>query len=292
MKRKWLILFFLLFLHSLFAEESPDFFDVTASQEHILDRRQNYFLTSTDYKISPKVNPITGEYCEEELDLIFDGQWCCSYDTQDRLIALENGSTRIEYTYDPFHRRLSKTVLINGKRLHYERYLWDGDHEIGVIDEKGKITQLRVLGEGLAAEIGAAVLYELNDKTYVPLHDHNGNVAVLIDIKTQAAVETSRYTAFGEELTSATLSPWRFSSKRIEQENGLIFFGRRYYLPRLGRWVTQDPQGFDDGPNLYVYLSNCPLIRIDPYGLWGWMSMWDSAKSFGWGASKYLYDMG
>ena len=97
---------------------------------------------------------------------------------------------------------------------------------------------------------------------------------VLIDIKTGQPVETCRYTAFGEELTPHSISPWRFSSKRIEEEIGLIFFGRRYYLPTLGRWITQDPQGFDDGPNLYAYLSNCPLIRIDPYGLMGYDSWW------------------
>ena len=213
---------------------------------------------------------------EYDLDgnLIFDGQWHYTYDTQDRLIALEKEKQRIEYTYDPFHRRLSKTVFINCKRTRYERYLWDGDNEIGAVDENGKITQLRILGEGLGAEIGAAVLYELNDKTYVPIHDHNGNVAVLIDIKSQQPVETCRYTAFGEELTPHSISPWRFSSKRIEEEIGLIFFGRRYYLPTLGRWITQDPQGFDDGPNLYAYLSNCPLIRIDPYGLMGYDSWW------------------
>ena len=126
---------------------------------------------------------------EYDLDgnLIYDGQWRYTYDTQDRLIALEKDRQRIEYTYDPFHRRLSKTVLLNGRRAHFARYLWDGDHEIGCVDEKGKITQLRILGEGLGAEIGAAVLLELNDKAYVPIHDHNGNVAVLVDIKTQQA---------------------------------------------------------------------------------------------------------
>lgn len=207
-------------------------------------------------------------------NLIFDGLWSYTYDTQDRLIALENGKTRVEYTYDPFHRRLSKAVFTNGKRNHRERYLWDQDNEIGAIDESGKITQLRVLGEGFGAEIGAAILYELNNKSYIPIHDHNGNVAVLIDIKTQKPAETCRYTAFGEELTPHSISPWRFSSKRIEKESGLIFFGRRYYLPTLGRWITQDPQGFDDGPNLYAYLSNCPLIRIDPYGLMGYDTWW------------------
>lgn len=207
-------------------------------------------------------------------NLIFDGKWRYTYDTQDRLIALESGNKRIQYAYDPFHRRLSKAVFVNGEQTHYERYLWDGDNEIGVVDERGMIAELRVLGEGLGAEIGSAVLYELNNKTYVTIHDHRGNLAVLIDVETQKPIETYRYTAFGEELTPATLSPWRFSSKRIEKEMGLIFFGRRYYLPTLGRWMTQDPQGFDDGPNLYAYLCNCPLISIDPYGLVGIDSWW------------------
>ncbi len=204
---------------------------------------------------------------EYDLDgnLIFDGTWKYIYDSLDRLIALEKEKERIEYTYDSFHRRLTKTVLSNGTRL-FERYLWDDNNEIGTINEKGKITQLRVLGEGLGAEIGAAVLFELNGKTYFPIHDHRGNLAVLLD-SNKNCIETCRYTAFGEELAPFILSPWRFSSKRFEQETGLVFFGRRYYLPTLGRWVTQDPQGFNDGPNLYAYLSNCPLIAVDPYGL-------------------------
>lgn len=69
--RHWLFLFLL--MSSLIAEEDLDFFDLEASKELILDKRQNFFLTSTDYKIAPKVNPITGEYCEEELDLVVAG---------------------------------------------------------------------------------------------------------------------------------------------------------------------------------------------------------------------------
>src|SRR5262249_3971061 len=117
-------------------------------------------------------------------------------------------------------------------------------------------------------------LCELNAKSYVPIHDHNGNLTVLIDTKTQKPIETCRYTAFGEELTPYSISPWRFSSKRIEEESSLIFFGRSYYLPTLGRWITQDPQSFEDGPNLYAYLSNSPLIHIDPYGLMSYDSWW------------------
>ena len=65
-----------------------------------------------------------------------------------------------------------------------------------------------------------------------------------------------------------TLSPWRFASKRVD-ETGLIFFGRRYYCPELGRWITPDPLGFKGGPNLYAYVHNSPFTEADLYGLLG-----------------------
>ncbi|MFZ0564940.1 MAG: RHS repeat-associated core domain-containing protein, partial [Chlamydiales bacterium] len=106
------------------------------------------------------------------------------------------------------------------------------------MNEQNQIDQLRVLGEGLGAEIGAAVLYELEGVPYMPIHDHRGCIVVLIDVAVNEPVECYRYTAFGEELTGDTLSPWRFSSKRVEEETDLVFFGRRYYQPVLGRWIT------------------------------------------------------
>src|SRR3984885_8749829 len=223
-----------------------------------------------------------GRY-EYDLDgnLIFDGEWHYTYDTQNRLITLENKNKRIECEYDSFHRRLSKKVFANGQVKH-ERYLWDRDNEIGVMNEQGQIEQLRILGEGLGAEIGAAVLYELKGKAYIPIHDHRGCVVTLIDMESKQPLESYRYTAFGEELTKNTLSPWRFASKRVD-ETGLIFFGRRYYHPELGRWISQDPQGFEDGPNLYAYLHNCPLTDFDLYGLFGFGSMWNNAQHFMWG---------
>jgi len=61
-------------------------------------------------------------------------------------------------------------------------------------------------------------------------------------------------------------NPWKFSSKRLDDETGFSFFGRRYYAPDIGRWITPDPAGFADGPNLYAYVHNQPLAYIDPDG--------------------------
>ncbi len=71
--KRCVILFFLVLTNILPAEEELDFFDLEVSKEQVLDKRQNYFLTKTDYKIAPKVNPITGEYTEEEVDLVVAG---------------------------------------------------------------------------------------------------------------------------------------------------------------------------------------------------------------------------
>jgi hypothetical protein len=41
----------------------------------------------------------------------------------------------------------------------------------------------------------------------------------------------------------------------------------RFYDPNLGRFLTPDPAGLVDGPNLYAYSGNDPVNFIDPTGL-------------------------
>ena len=128
--------------------------------------------------------------------------------------------------------------------------------------------EFRVLGLGKGAELGASVSIELNGKTYCPLHDHRGNITTLVDSETKQSASTYRYSAFGEELLFGEVkSPWRFFSKRVDPESNLVFFGRRYYSPEVGRFLTPDPLSFADGPNLYSYVHNSPMILVDPYGL-------------------------
>lgn len=190
----------------------------------------------------------------------FDREMRFAYDAFDRLIAVTANGETTKYRYDEHNRRLSK-----GKKL----YLYHDRNEVLAADDSGKIFQRRVLGIGLGGEIGAAVAMEFDNHLYVPLHDHNGNVCSLIDAETKRVAECYRYSAFGEELTdtSASINPWRFSSKRMDEETGFVFFGRRYYMPETGRWLTADPLGEYDGSNLYAYVKNNPLTHFDVYGL-------------------------
>lgn len=195
------------------------------------------------------------------------------YDALNRLIAVSDEDNHVTYHYDAFNRRMSKTI--DGVTT---RYLYQGQDEIGAVDPTGKIVELRILGLGGHSEAGSAVALEFGSIVLIPIHDHRGNVTCLLDQQGEA-VETYRFTAFGEESifdrygqrvdNSVVGNPWRFSSKRVDQETGLVYFGMRYYSADIGRWITQDPAGYIDGPNLYAYLQNRPLSATDAYGLVG-----------------------
>jgi hypothetical protein len=41
----------------------------------------------------------------------------------------------------------------------------------------------------------------------------------------------------------------------------------RFYDPGVGRYITTDPIGLGGGLNLYSYVENNPILKIDPIGL-------------------------
>lgn len=43
----------------------------------------------------------------------------------------------------------------------------------------------------------------------------------------------------------------------------------RYYDPDTGRFLQEDPVGFDAGPNPYEFVGNNPVVNTDPFGLYG-----------------------
>ena len=204
-----------------------------------------------------------------------------TYDALDRLIQVERPDQIITYTYDALHRCLSKRSAMT------TYFLYDGLNEIGSLNEALQIQELRILGATPHAEIGAAIAIELQNKIYAPIHDLQGNLATLLPLDDSLPVQY-RFSAFGEETMDGSLScPWRFSSKRVDPDTGLIQFGRRFYHSILGRWMTPDPAGKTDGVNLYAYVHNNPLIHSDEYGLvtfdfkHGWVNCpWGSPYSY------------
>jgi RHS repeat-associated protein len=60
---------------------------------------------------------------------------------------------------------------------------------------------------------------------------------------------------------------WGFSSKYVDHETGLSYYGLRYYHPSTGRWINRDPIEEQGGSNLAAICRNDLVNRIDPNGL-------------------------
>lgn len=51
------------------------------------------------------------------------------------------------------------------------------------------------------------------------------------------------------------------------RQTGFYYYRARYYDPKIGRFISEDPLGYVEGPNLYEYVHNNPVNYTDPEGL-------------------------
>ncbi|MCB1115408.1 MAG: RHS repeat-associated core domain-containing protein [Chlamydiia bacterium] len=185
---------------------------------------------------------------------IIDGQpFAYTYDTLNRLTTITSPHHSYTFTYDYWNRILSYT---HNKATH--TLLYDDQKELGTL------TTLRILNPLTSSESGATIAIEQSNQILLPYHDLTGNILAIQNTEGDT-LEHHRYTPFGERLSTHTLIPWHFQSKRTF--GPLTYFGNRFYHPHLGRFNTPDPLGFQEGPNLYQYSRNNPFLYIDPYGL-------------------------
>ena len=92
-----------------------------------------------------------------------------------------------------------------------------------------------------------------------------------------AKSRTTNLGPFGELIRAtgpmAKLNPFRFSTKYQDDETDLVYYGYRYYNASTGRWLSRDPIGERGGLNLYGFVKNNPLAKVDFLGRVGLESM-------------------
>ncbi|OXU15557.1 RHS repeat-associated core domain-containing protein [Sedimentisphaera salicampi] len=95
------------------------------------------------------------------------------------------------------------------------------------------------------------------------------------DSSTGGIKETYRYSAFGEyEIFDSTGSqvaepvtgnPYMFSGFRLDEETDFYYVGSRCYNPKLGIYMSRDPQRKIESMNMYDFCRNNPLSGNDDY---------------------------
>ncbi|OPA89329.1 type IV secretion protein Rhs, partial [Pseudomonas fluorescens] len=185
------------------------------------------------------------------------------YDCQHRLIGITqpNGQTA-SYCYDPFGRRISKTVadittefFWQGDKLIAEHH---ADRHRSYIYEPDSFRPL-VLLEGFGPKETKPYHYQL---------DHLGTPQELTASDGEI-VWSAHYKAYGKisRLDVGKIdNPLRFQGQYFDQESGLHYNRHRYYNPDVGRYLTPDPVKLAGGINTYQYVPN-PTGWVDPLGL-------------------------
>ena len=172
--------------------------------------------------------------------------------------ADSNATTRsTTYAYDALGRRIAKTDAFSTTH-----FAWEGDRM--VLEQRG----------------GHETIHFYHPGSFVPLAQiHNGSLHHLHTDHLGTPLEASSDS--GEITWRATYRTWgstlieevgeiqqklRFQGQYFDVETGLHYNRFRYYEPNMGRFVSQDPIGFEGDFHFYSYTRD-PNKFVDPFGL-------------------------
>ncbi|MGH8277257.1 MAG: RHS repeat-associated core domain-containing protein, partial [Steroidobacteraceae bacterium] len=188
-----------------------------------------------------------------------DGTNAYAWDARNQLSQI-SGGTSASFSYDPFGRRVNKTI--GGATT---QFLYDGYNPVQELDAVSP------------PNVTANLLTGLNLDEYFSRTDSSGPMSFLSDLlgstlgltNSSGALATSyTYDPFGNVTAcgTANANPYQFTG-RENDGNGLYFYRARYYSPTFQRFVSQDPWDFvGGGPNLYEYTAGDPVDLRDPSG--------------------------
>jgi RHS repeat-associated protein len=208
------------------------------------------------------------------------------WDFKDQLQTVNlGGGGKAYYVYDASGQRVRKVINSqNGTKQKERIYL--GSFEIyreynGAGGTTPKLVRetLHIMDDKQRIALAETQTIENSNRVTNPeplqryqFGNHLGSASVELD-KDGALISYEEYhpygtTAFQARHTFAevSLKRYRYTGKERDEESGLYYHGARYYAPWLARWVSCDPMGIVDGPNLYEYGHANPSMFVDANG--------------------------
>ncbi len=163
----------------------------------------------------------------------------------------------VTFVWDNWELLYERHQLPSGLTTLERKYLWGPDIADGAAGGAGGLLLIRETKGNTTTEI-------------IPLYEGTGHVAALTNIN-KDLLASYAYGPFGEKITAtgpkANSNPWRFQTKYLDEETGLYYFGKRYYDPITGQWLSREPLGESESVNLYTLAGNDPVNHVDKLGL-------------------------
>lgn len=204
------------------------------------------------------------------------------WDFEDQLqqVDLGGGGTAY-YVYDTGGERIRKVIerqngTLKEERIYlggfeiYRKYHANGSivtlerETLHVMDDQQRIALVETRTQGNDGSPPQLIRYQFGN--------HLGSAGVELNEKAQV-ISYEEYSPYGTTVYQAVdkkmktaAKRYRYTGKEWDEESGLNYHWARYYAAWLGRWMSCDPIGLEDGICVYRYSDSNPINFKDPNG--------------------------
>jgi RHS repeat-associated protein len=216
---------------------------------------------------------VTGTFSARWLHRLGTSFECITWNAMNELIAVtKNAVTQATFSYDAMGRRVEKVAAGTATGWVYDTE----DILLQRATASGVTTPTWfVHGPGVDEPMGienptsGAMTYLHGDAlNSIARHtDAGGSVSHSID-----------YDAWGN-MQAGTQMSYAFTGREWDASAEMYYYRSRWYDPKQGRFISEDPIGFRGGLNLALYVEASPTNFADPSGLFmsygWWRNQWN-----------------
>jgi RHS repeat-associated protein len=212
--------------------------------------------TTKTYEIGVSGSTKTFTY-DANGNLAGDGTRSFEWDARNQLLAVDVGTHRSEFTYDGDRRRVRVVEKENSVVQSDTKVIWC----------RSEICEERAADGTTVTRRAFALGEQVTGSARFFASDHLSSVGEVTD---SASTLLARYAfdPWGQRTlaTGSDVTTVRFTAHNVHGPSATQLTLYRAYDTTAGRWLSEDPAGLAEGPNLYAYVGNDPISGIDPLG--------------------------